>query len=98
MVPVPCSLVMNTDPSWEPGEHWIAVHIDKQRHGIYFDSYGRPPCTDSMKQFLKNNCHHWEYNEKLLQNPFLSTCGQFCIYFLTMVCHGYTLQDIVQSL
>jgi len=35
-------LVCNTDPSYMPGEHWIAIYVDDHgRYGEYFDSLGR---------------------------------------------------------
>ena len=41
----PSAYVINSDPSTEPGEHWIAVYFDKHGRGEYFDSYGLPPAS-----------------------------------------------------
>ena len=38
----PFAYVINSDPSSEPGEHWVAVYFDKRGRGEYFDSYGLP--------------------------------------------------------
>ena len=73
---------MNTDPSGEPGSHWVAVHIDGENHGDYFDSYGRQPQTSSLVSLLKKTCSCWAYNEQQVQSAFSSVCGQYCVYFL----------------
>lgn len=97
--PVPIAMVMNTDPQGQPGEHWTAIYVDKDGFGVYFDSLGRPPSTvNAFEQFLLINSRSWIYNDRMVQNPFLSTCGQYCIYFLTKICRGYTLRDVIDSL
>ncbi|MCP3681362.1 MAG: hypothetical protein GY861_01610 [bacterium] len=93
-VNVPCALVANTDVSSGEGKHWVAFYIDKDRSGIYFDSYGNPPQLQSFKTFLKRNCRDWTHNKKLLQGPITSTCGQYCIYFLVHIARGYSMSDI----
>ena len=39
----PCGFVANTDPSTEPGTHWIAFYFPSREKGEFFDSYGNPP-------------------------------------------------------
>ena len=38
----PCGLVANTDPSTEPGTHWVAFYFPSRDKGEFFDSYGYP--------------------------------------------------------
>ena len=45
-------LVCNTDPHGKPGEHWIAMCINDDGHGEYFDSFERPP-TKVFKDYGK---------------------------------------------
>ena len=42
----PCGFVANTDPSDEPGAHWVAFYFQSERKGEFFDSYGKPPDYD----------------------------------------------------
>ena len=35
--------VCNTDPHTKKGQHWIAIYIDEDDSGYFFDSYGLPP-------------------------------------------------------
>ena len=39
----PCGFVANTDPSTEPGTHWVAFYFPSRDKGEFFDSYGYPP-------------------------------------------------------
>lgn len=39
----PAMMIVNTQPSDEPGEHWLAIYITKHKHGYFFHSFGHPP-------------------------------------------------------
>ena len=69
--------VINTDPAHEPGEHWVALLWDKDIN--YFDSYGLPPLKP-IKRFLQGTS--WNENVWMLQQPFSSVCGLYCIFML----------------
>lgn len=92
-----CSVVANVDTSAGPGSHWVAFYIDQEGLCVYFDSYGRPPCLESFTAFIKRNSSQEIHNQKHLQGPFSSTCGQYSIYFLAHICRGYSLRDIVKA-
>ena len=36
-VSYPSSFVINLDPSYKPGSHWVAVYFDRNGIGEYFD-------------------------------------------------------------
>ena len=38
----PSGFVANTDPSTEPGTHWVAFYFPSREKGEFFDSYGNP--------------------------------------------------------
>ena len=38
----PYGFVANTDPSTEPGTHWVAFYFPSRDKGEFFDSYGYP--------------------------------------------------------
>ena len=48
----PSAYVINSDPSSEPGEHWVAVYFDKRGRGEYFDSYGLPPTLIGLDSYM----------------------------------------------
>ena len=51
----PATLVVNTDPSCRPGEHWIAIYLLKRGHVKYLESYGKAPNVYSIRIFLARN-------------------------------------------
>jgi hypothetical protein len=93
--PLPCAFVANMDPGDKPGKHWVAFHVAANGCKTYFDSYGKPP---NIPTFVKWLGRSYTYNGFRLQSLFSSACGQFCIYFLTHICRGYTLKDIIETL
>lgn len=93
-IQVPAYIISNLDPDSKPGSHWIAIHIDKNRVGQYFDSYGRPP-SGYHRAFLKRNSRLWGYNTKKIQDDWTSFCGEYCLMYLYYKFHGDTMRDFV---
>jgi hypothetical protein len=93
----PASLVANTDPSNERGEHWVAYYFDRNGSADYFDSYGLPPCNVNLFAFLVNNGVLYECNDVQLQAFDSSVCGQYCIAFLANRARGHSMQEVVKS-
>jgi hypothetical protein len=92
---IPRLLVCNTDPSTRPGEHWIAIYVDTEKHyGEYFDSFGRPPSKD-IESYLNANCRRWTFNKKQLQSRISAFCGFYCCLFVILRCRGFNLTKIV---
>ena len=42
-VSYPSSFVINLDPSYKPGSHWVAVYFDRNGIGEYFDLLAHYP-------------------------------------------------------
>ena len=94
----PSTYVINSDPSSEPGEHWIAVYFDKRGQGEYFDSYGLSPTLIGLKSYMDAySLSGWIYNHKTLQACFSSFCGHYCVYFILFRCRGVPLHTIVSD-
>ena len=56
----PSSFVINLDPSYQPGSHWVAVYFDKNGVGEYFNSLaGYPP--HEIVHFLCSHAKGWQY-------------------------------------
>ena len=81
------SLIVNTSPGNESGDHWIAMVYDKQTF-YFIDSYGRKlndvtlPKQFSLviRKYIGEN--RVKYNSKWLQQLTSNTCGNYCVYFL----------------
>ena len=93
-----CCLVVNTKPHHHPGEHWVAVVKSAYGNGIYFDSYGNPPYNLEEVGLILDTCKEWTYNKTRLQSSYTTVCGQYCIFFLTHIARGYSLDQITHLL
>ena len=81
----PFGLIANTDISTTPGQHWIAIYLNSDGSGEYFDSFGLMPIVHEFKEFMINNCTNgWSYNPVILQTPSYTslTCGHYCTLFI----------------
>ena len=81
----PAYLIVNNKPAGDPGEHWIAIHIQRKNGPIsFFCSYGLGIdfYSDDFKNFVeKYRCPIIE-NIKPLQSVGSNVCGQYALYFL----------------
>ena|SRR5437868_8264642 len=94
----PSALICNTQPSNMPGEHWIAIYLDINGKGEYFDSYGMPPLKSEFAAFLKTNCKkNWSFNNKELQDWDSDVCGQYCLAYLSAKGHGCSLNQFLKK-
>src|SRR5689334_13793245 len=66
----PSLYVCNTDHSYAPGEHWIAIYIDDKRRAEFFDSFGMHPSVLHFESFLNANSVAWACNIKRVQHLF----------------------------
>ena len=86
----PCGFVANTDPSTEPGTHWVAFYFPSREKAEFFDSYGRPPEYYGFKRY---DMETW--NNRKLQSSWSEVCGQYCIFYLYHKGCGYSMSKIV---
>ena len=92
----PSGYIINTDPVSEPGEHWVAVFIDHNGVGEYFDSFGLPPLHDALTLFLNKHCVSWTFNSRHLQDVMSMACGLYCVYYLRMRCRGVARERLLR--
>lgn len=90
----PVYLISNLDPDTKPGSHWIAIYINANGVGEYFDTFGRKPKGYHLA-FLKRNASRWSYNHKVIQNLFSSFCGEYCLTYLYFKYRGICLRNFV---
>ena len=80
-VSYPSSFVINLDPSYKPGSHWVAVYFDRNDIGEYFDSFARHP-PHEVDHFLRSHVKGWQYNRMQVQELYTMTCGQFVVFYV----------------
>ena len=88
----PCGFVANTDPSTEPGTHWIALYFPSRGKGEFFDSYGYPP-DNYGEAFKSYGVETW--NKRKIQSSWSTVCGQYCIFYFYHKSRGYSMNKIV---
>jgi len=88
------ALIVNTDSSDKPGQHWIAISIGSNGKGKYFDSYGLPPLHHEFNDFLSKHCPNgWVFNDVTLQCLSCVTCGHYCVAYIKFKCLGHSLEE-----
>ena len=86
-------LIVNSDDHNKPGEHWVAMYVDRDGRRSYFGSYGLPPIIPQHVPRLRRNCKFYRHNLKQLQSDTSDVCGQFCIVFLHLISCGSNLAE-----
>ena len=89
----PAGYVVNSNPRWLPGSHWMAVYTDAQGVGKFFDVFGLPPQVQELHDIL-NRRSPWTYSNKLHTSISAKACGQYCICFLLEVAQLDLMQQI----
>ena len=92
--PLPYGLIVNTDPHYLPGKHWVAFYIDERGLLETFDSYGIPSSLYSpfMERFMNT------FEEQFINRDYRAqkrVCGQYCLLYLMCRCKGYSMKDII---
>lgn len=79
------SFILNTDPDFKPGEHWVGIYI-KNNQLFFFDSFGRniEQFEDPFKTIMLNFTVEYEVitESKRLQNIFNDSCGYWVAYYI----------------
>ena len=88
--------IANTDPSSQPGRHWVAFYFGKDGVCNYFDSYGLPPLRAEFVSFMERNADSWVNNERRVQNPYSTLCGEYCLFFAAHMCRGLKMSQILK--
>ncbi len=90
----PRLFICNTDPSNQPAQHWIAIHVDDNGRGEYFDSFGRQP-DKHFEHYMNEHCTRWTCNKRQLQSLISSFCGHYCCFYCMLRCRGANINRIV---
>ena len=88
----PWCLILNTDSKDQPETHWLARYAHSARSIELFDSFGFSLCMSSL-DFL--DPLHSSYS---LQSPSTSVFGHYCIVYIYLRSHNYSLYDIYDLL
>ena len=95
----PNMIIVNTDPSYKPGKHWLLFYRDQDTYEM-FDSLGRditvyPP---EIAHFVNKFCSQLKYVSVRLQPINSSLCGHYCLYYAYHRCNGELMRDIINDM
>lgn len=82
--------IINTDPDYLPGSHWLALFVTYNNHAYYFDSLGKVP-IDSVAVVLHNSKLSYDYSTRRIQSNGSDVCGDYCLLFVYFMCKGNDL-------
>jgi hypothetical protein len=91
----PCCFIANTKPETHPGEHWIAIFINKEGYGDYFCSYGQEP-EYVFVSFMEKHCISWNRATKTIQQNISAVCGQYALFFLHARANGCSMAKFLR--
>ena len=91
----PAALIINSDPSHLPGQHWVALFVESKCVAEYFDPYGISPIGQIYK-FAQRVSSTLIFNKWWIQPPDSSSCGLYCLYFLVARSNGTTFKDFLK--
>ena len=92
----PCSLIVNTHKSNQPGEHWFAIYLPLGKPIEIFDSFGLMPNYNELKSFVNINGKSFIYNKKHLQHYSNNTCGLFCLLYILFRSRNFSYIKIMK--
>jgi hypothetical protein len=92
MLKPPISMIINLDPAYLKGSHWVSLCIGREGEGVYMDSFGRPPNENFI---IQQYCNKWHFNSKQIQPKESLLCGEYCLYFIYWWSRGMRGRDIL---
>ena len=90
--------IVNTDPHWLPGMHWVTFYFPENEPPEFFDSLGHGPQyyhIDFERFLLRNNEHGYIYNNTRIQGHGSNTCGYFCLFYSFHRARGIPMSSII---
>ena len=77
------SCILNLDPSFMGGSHWVVFARDKDKKLYFYDSFSRPllDILPALKKMFKNETIYYDTKDKE-QKISTNTCGAHCISWL----------------
>ena len=92
----PCSLIVNTDPTTKPGDHWLGLVLTKNKC-FFFDSFGLGIMDLNIKIFLKQYYKKVSINNHCIQHLNSDKCGLYCIAFIKHVNSTMTYEKFISK-
>lgn len=80
----PKFFIINLDPHYQTGSHWVALKFDINGYAYYYDSFGRPPYGNILTFIERHAKYGYSFNKKKIQGNDSIACGLFCLKFILL--------------
>jgi hypothetical protein len=90
----PKSMIINTQPSGHPGEHWVAVVLT-ETNCYYFDSFALPTVPPNIYMYLQPYYENICYLDYRIQDNTSNYCGAYCVSFVLHVQDDLTYDQFI---
>ena len=96
----PTMVVVNTDPSSQPGKHWLLFFRTDSGVMEMFDSLGKDLKTYShqIQDFAQRFDDTVKFVSRRIQPKNSALCGHYCLYYAYMRCAGSSMNDIIAEM
>lgn len=85
--------ILNLDSAPGRGTHWVAWYKNNKKK-YYFDSFGVQPPVE-LNKYLSSPIF---YNTEQIQSDHQVVCGHLCLFVLSRLSRGDSMQDIINYL
>lgn len=95
----PILIICNTDPSFEPGKHWVVFFFENETCE-FFDSLGKsvdfygPEFVNFVEKFSTQT----KFVKKKIQPSNTALCGVYCLFYSYFKCQGKSLKKICKMM
>ena len=89
---LPKSMIINTQPSSHPGEHWVALVLTETKC-YYFDSFALPRAPANIEMYVEPYYNTITYLEIPIQDITSNFCGAYCVSFVLHVKDDLTYEQ-----
>ena len=96
----PKLILVNTDPSYKPGKHWLLFFRDGNGAMEIFDSLGQDlrNFNFQIRHFAQKFDDTVRFIKYRVQPVNSALCGHYCLYYAYMRCSGNNMNDIVKDI
>ncbi len=97
----PAIFIINSEPNFCKGGHWVLVFLPNKQKGEFFDPLGFPPSKYGGKivKFLKQRClKNYYIMKQVVQNETSTACGYYVCYYVMKRLEGRHFSEILHYL
>ena len=96
----PPEYIVNTDPHYRGGRHWLALWTPSRDVCEVMDSYALPlesyASTEPLQDWLKSQWKHVIYSEQSLQSIYSKSCGDYALFYLKDRARGQSMNEFLR--